>query len=316
MSEGLFDVRTANEWMKSAAKNPVPRMLFGELWHEGELCVLFADTNLGKSLLAVQIGNSISKGESIPGFRLEANKQPVLYFDFELSSKQFQNRYSIDYSLDYEFDDNFIRVEMNTDNIEAGKSFDDQLIAELRRVITETQSRVLVIDNLTFLNDGTETAKEATPLMKRLKMLKREYSLSILVLAHTPKRDSSRPITVNDIMGSKQIANFMDASFTIGRSTQGENIRYIKQIKQRNTPQIYHEDNVCVCELVKPDNFVQFQFKGFGAEWQHLRAKDNSEREQAINRAKELKAQGKTVREISQELSIAVGTVQNYLHAV
>ena len=82
-SKGLFTLMQANGWMDQAKTRPIPQMLFGEFWFEGELCILFADTNLGKSILAVQIGNSISKGEPIHGFRLEASQQKILYFDFE-----------------------------------------------------------------------------------------------------------------------------------------------------------------------------------------------------------------------------------------
>ena len=82
-SKGLFTVKTASRWIEQAKTRPIPQMLFGELWFEGELCILFADTNLGKSILAVQIGNSISKGEQIGGFILETPKQSILYFDFE-----------------------------------------------------------------------------------------------------------------------------------------------------------------------------------------------------------------------------------------
>ena len=74
-------------------------MLFSEFWLEGELCMLFADTNLGKSMLAVQLGDSISRGVAIPGFRLEATPQKVLYIDFELSDKQFEVRYSASFKI-------------------------------------------------------------------------------------------------------------------------------------------------------------------------------------------------------------------------
>ena len=92
-AKGLFTVKTASSWIEQAKTRPIPKMLFSEFWFEGELCILFADTNLGKSILAVQIGNSISRGEQIRGFKLETPKQPILYFDFELSDKQFENRY-------------------------------------------------------------------------------------------------------------------------------------------------------------------------------------------------------------------------------
>jgi hypothetical protein len=41
-------------------------------WYEGELCILFADSNLGKSILAVQIGNSINTGIATEPFPIEA----------------------------------------------------------------------------------------------------------------------------------------------------------------------------------------------------------------------------------------------------
>ena len=74
---GIFVIRTANEWLEHAKSQPIPKMLFGEFWHENELCILFADTNLGKSILAVQIGNSISSGQPIDKIPLEAPAQKV-----------------------------------------------------------------------------------------------------------------------------------------------------------------------------------------------------------------------------------------------
>ena len=61
----------------------------------------------------------------------------------------------------------------------------------------------------------------------------RDDGLSILVLAHTPKRPFARPLTVNDLAGSKQLSNFTDTMFAIGDSIQGSNIRYLKTKKQK-----------------------------------------------------------------------------------
>ncbi|HKC67231.1 MAG TPA: AAA family ATPase, partial [Bacteroidia bacterium] len=125
-NKGMLTVKTANRWIEQAKTKPIPKMLFGELWFEGELCILYADTNLGKSILAVQIGNSISRGEPIKGFELETKKQPVLYCDFELSAKQFENRYSDRFKDHYDFDDNFVRVEINPDaDIPEHQTFED-----------------------------------------------------------------------------------------------------------------------------------------------------------------------------------------------
>ena len=305
-SKGLFTVKTASRWIEQAKTRPIPQMLFGELWFEGELCILFADTNLGKSILAVQIGNSISKGEQIRGFKLETPKQPILYFDFELSDKQFENRYSIRFEQHYNFDNNFIRVEINPDAvIPEAQTFEDYLNHSLERSITETGAKVLIIDNLTYLKNETEKAKDALPLMKHLKALKNKYGLSILALAHTPKRDLSKPITRNDLQGSKMLINFCDSSFSIGESHSDKNLRYLKQIKQRNTEQIYDAENVCICQIDKPFNFLQFEFLNHGKELEHLKQHTEKDKENLNEKVNELKQQGRSLREIGAELGIS-----------
>ena len=305
-SKGLFTVKTAKRWIEQAKNRPIPQMLFGEFWFEGELCILFADTNLGKSILAVQIGNSISRGEQIRGFKLETPKQPILYFDFELSDKQFENRYSIKFEQHYSFDDNFIRVEVNPEAvIPEGQSFEDYLNYSLERSITEIGAKVLIVDNLTYLKNETEKAKDALPLMKHLKALKNKYGLSILALAHTPKRDLSKPITRNDLQGSKMLINFCDSSFSIGESHSDKNLRYLKQIKQRNTEQIYDAENVCICQIDKPLNFLLFEFVNFGKEWEHLKQHTEKDKESLNEKVRELKRQGRSFREIGAELGIS-----------
>jgi RecA-family ATPase len=313
-SKGLFTVKTASRWIEQAKTRPIPQMLFGEFWFEGELCILFADTNLGKSILAVQIGNSISKGEQIRGFKLETPKQPILYFDFELSDKQFENRYSIQFDQHYNFDNNFIRVEINPDaTVPEAQTFEDYLNHSLEQSITETGAKVLIIDNLTYLKNETEKAKDALPLMKHLKALKNKYGLSILALAHTPKRDLSKPITRNDLQGSKMLMSFTDSSFTIGESHSDKNLRYLKQIKQRNTEQIYDAENVCVCQIDKPLNFLRFEFVNFGKEWEHLKQHTEKDKENLNEKVNELKQQGRSLREIGAELGISHQQVKRIL---
>src|ERR1700760_4207752 len=55
-AKDAFIIKPAAEWLQEGNYQEGGDMLFGEFWHEGELCILFADTNVGKSILAVQIG--------------------------------------------------------------------------------------------------------------------------------------------------------------------------------------------------------------------------------------------------------------------
>lgn len=304
---GLFKIQSANKWMEEANKRPIPKMLFDSFWFEGEICILFADTNLGKSILAVQIGDCISGGKLIKGFLFEALQQKVLYFDFELSDKQFENRYSSNYQNHYQFHPNFERAEINTDAElpEGFTSFETYLSFSLEEAIKRTGAKVLIIDNLTYLKNETEKAKNALPLMKELKLLKSKYQLSILVLAHTPKRDLSKPITRNDLQGSKMLINFCDSCFSIGESTKDKGLRYLKQIKVRNTEHTYDSENVMVCRIDKPDNFLRFEFIDYGTEREHLKQLSDNDKKELDNQIIELKKSNSDLsnREIARRLN-------------
>lgn len=280
--ENVFTVKTMNQCLEDASKKPMPKMLLSELWFEGEICFLFADTNLGKSAISVQIADSITRGKVIPGFKLEVGPQKVLLFDFELSDKQVEIRYSDGGNNHYKFSDLLLRVEpngkalLNDDAyIEAGKA----MLEEIEQLIISHGAKIVIIDNLTYLHDTLEKSKGVLALMKRLKALKEMHGYTFLILAHTPKRDCSRPIEKRDLFGSSTLMQFADSAVAIGESTQGEYIRYIKQIKQRNCEKIYGSDNVIVGELIKNDNCMTFQFLNYGSEYEHLRVKTQKEKD-------------------------------------
>lgn len=318
-SSDTFIIKSANQWMEEAKNKPVQKMLFGEFWHEGEICILFADTNLGKSILAVQIADSITKGHSIKPLSLEVEAQKVLYFDFELSDRQFISRYSENnsgyYLNTYKFDDNLLRVEINPDGnlADSFAEYEKSLITSIQKAIEETDGRILIVDNLTYLRSDNEKAKDALPLMKELKSLKEKYGLSIMALAHTPKRDMTKPITINDLQGSKMLGNFCDSVYAIGQSNKDSGLRYLKQIKARQTGIIYNEENVCVGEITKSNNFLKFEFLGFGNEREHLSIPSENDKEALIYMASDLEFQGKTQREIASILDISLGKANSLL---
>ena len=88
---GVMSIKTANRTILEASQLPTPRALWDSFWYEGELSCLFADSNVGKSILAVQIADRIARTDN------------VLYLDFELSEKQFQLRYTDEYGKPYTF---------------------------------------------------------------------------------------------------------------------------------------------------------------------------------------------------------------------
>jgi hypothetical protein len=321
-TDHYFVVQSGNEWIQRSKTQPIPLMLFGEFWFENELCILFADTNVGKSILAVQIADAISKGISVNDRLVtEALAQKVVYFDFELTSKQFESRFSEringsgEYVNHYLFHRNFYRAEINPDTSDIGAfaKFEDFLNHALETTIVSSGAKILIIDNLTYLRDETENARNALPLMKYLKKLKSKHGLSILALAHTPKRDATKPLNRNDLQGSKMLINFCDSSFAIGESSKSIGVRYLKQIKARNSEIIYHAENVLLATIAKAGNFLNFTFGETAMEQEHLRVINDKQRQDLVAQAKELKAKGMTQQQIATEIGISQISVSRYL---
>jgi hypothetical protein len=312
----LFTLFTGNRWIELGEREPESKMLFGEFWHQDELCILFADTNAGKSVLAVQIGDCITRNLSVGPFPVQAENAVVLYVDFELVARQFRLRYS-DAAGGYQFSDNFYRAQLNIKSQMPAnpKTYDRYIMAAITDRVRQIKATVLIIDNITCMRSGTENAAVALSLMKDLKDLKNDYHLSVLVLAHTPKRNPSRPVTPDDLHGSKLLINFADSAFAIGKSKTQPGVNYLKQIKQRNTAEKYGAENVCLGRITKPGNFLQFEFEGNGHERDHLYRSNPQDREQLAQQVAELSKQGMSQRRISRELRIPLTTVNRLIAA-
>jgi hypothetical protein len=323
-SAGLFTSRPMAAWLSDASKKPVPRKLCGDVWAEGELAIFFGSTGDGKTAFAVQIADDITKGRSSTGLAMEAACQSVLYIDFELSDCQQLRRYAVEqrngdgclyYGNVYQFDEKFQRIEVNTGSQVFNRvgDWEETLLIEVEQAIVESEAKVVIVDNITWLSRETDKGKFALPLMQRLCDLKRQHGLSVLVLAHTPKRHETRPINLNDLAGSRILANFADSVFAIGKSSSDSRLRYLKQLKVRSAEMIYTSDNVAIFQFEKSDNFLGFTFTGESSESEHLKILADSARDQLIERAHELRGDGKTQREIAKEMKISLGAVNKYL---
>lgn len=311
-------IRSAGERLDDARNLPEVKRLFSVIWQSNELHLMFADTGIGKSILAVALADALSKGESLLFQDNDHDPLNVLYYDFELSDRQFRNRYSDEQGDDYHFSSRFY---IDTIDFAAlllkhpGRSMNDLLFRKIRHDLTAHPFQVLIIDNLTYLSTlNTQDTQVALEVMRKLTELKNEFELSILVLAHTPKRSMSNPITINDLAGSKHLSNFADSVSAIGKSVQGKSVRYIKQVKpSRSSEILYDADNVICCEIEKPGTMLTFHHLGYSPEYEHLNHESAAGKEDLKNRACELKGQRMTVRDIANQLDVPSSTVHRWI---
>lgn len=268
----ILDYKTAPEWIEYAKTLPDPEMLFDSFWYEGELCFFFSDTGSGKTILAVQIAQSIATGTPIhEDVKMNTTMQKVFLCEFELSTKQFESRYKNKISGEvFKLSDNIIRAELDLSKFDFSTNLEESVIKEIKSALVKTGSKVVIIDNLTYIID-TNKFDQAIKFMQKMNQMKKELGLSILVLGHTPKRNMMDPITQNSMTGSKKLMDLSDSSFTIGKSSKGENQRYLKQIKVRQDAFKYGSENVLGCEIEKYNGFLSMQMVGYSPEFTHLK---------------------------------------------
>lgn len=306
----IFEIKSINSVIDEALKEPEPRKLFNDFWNEKELSILFADTGKGKTVLSFQIAEMIAKGQSIGNFCCEVEPSKILYFDYELTGKQIELRYKTDTGAKvYRFSENFNRVTVDPSRL--SDDFDEGLfLNQIEELISRYEAKFVIIDNITYLITEIEKSKTALPLMRRLVAMKKKYELSILVIAHTPKRDESKPITMNNLNGSKMIANFIDNLFAIGQSSKDSNLFYLKRLKFRTG---INTDEIAVCERKKDikSGLLFFEYIKSDYEHNHLKESDKNDRDDEILK---LHQDGKSYNEIAKELGISKGTVSNVIN--
>ena len=314
--------RTAKQRLLDAEQQPEIKKLLGNIWMTGELHILFADTGSGKSVWATQIADSLSKGKSLFNVLPNENKPlRVLYYDFELSDKQFQKRYSEGNGSRYDFSENLF-----IDNIDfqaltkenPNLKVDELIIRKIKTDVVSLNIDVLVIDNLTYLKtESTQDTSVALNLVRELNELKTKHGLSILVLAHTPKVKNGTPLTLNELGGSKHLSNFVDSVSAIGKSSKAPDLRYIKQAKaSRSGEMLFDSSNVIVAEMKLQDRFLGFHYVDCEYESEHLHSSSDEKfhsKQERLELIRELSSDGLSTRAIEAQTGIPKSTVDRLI---
>ena len=288
---GMLQVMSANDTMRTAAAEPNPVPLWKELWNAGEMACVFGDTNCGKSIHAVQLADLLS------GYG-----HKVLYVDLELSRKQFQLRYTDELTGEpYRFSPNFYRAEITPDSFEYDDNFETSLLDNIRDCALRYDCTVVIVDNLTYLCSRMEKGTDAALFMFRLRELKVKYNWSTLIIAHTPKRPATSPITLNDLAGSRKLSNFFDSIWAVGVvGSHAAGKRYIIQLKYRQGEYSHGSTNVLICQICKDGARLFLKEEGCSDEASLLM--QPAKQVPMIERIKELHTAGKTQREIVEAL--------------
>ena len=177
-----------------------------------------------------------------------------------------------------------------------------------------------ILDNITSLIDRIENGDVILEFMRTLKYLKEKYELSILIVAHTTKKNDTSPLNQDYLAGSKKLMNFADSAFAIGKSLIEPDIRYIKQLKVRVGKFTFDENNVMLCQIVKKNNFPRFVECGFAIEKDLLNTKKSiaqADKKGTMFAAYNLYTKkGMSYRQIGKELGVSDKTIAKWIKQV
>lgn len=248
-----FRVQPLNVILEKNKDVAPAKRLFGEFWHEGELCVLFGQTNSGKSILSLQIALGLTGVENnSEHFGVDKVTKRILYFDLEMSEKQVARRLKGVKQLGC----TILRVDFNPeylyDSTTQNSAFD-----EIEALIIENDIQTVIFDNLSVLQPNNERAAEATELLNKLNALKRKHGINLLAIGHTPKLLAGKALEITDLQGSAQMGNLIDSAFVIGKTSKSD-YRYLKQVKVREKEFRYDSENVLLMRISNEDNWLKF----------------------------------------------------------
>ena len=292
---GGFHVASMNDCLIKGRSLPPLVVLYPNIVLEGDLCFIFGQSGIGKTIFAMQVAKEIA-----------AKGKRVLYADFEMTLRQL--------CLHYEFANfppTFFRAEMDRDNPI------DNVLQGIEQAAVANLAEVVFIDNITALSQSLDKSSDAGSLMASLNALKRKYNWTLVILNHVPKMFSgSVPLSLAAIQGSAKLNQLIDDAVGLGQSSRDKSMVYVKQCKWRNGELVLDADNVALYERAKNGKGnLCFTFRGYDTEAVHLETASASGREGLKVRVRELSSQGMKQQDIARECGITQSKVSRLLNS-
>ena len=292
---GSFHVASMNDCLIKGQSLPPLIVLYPHIVLEGDLCIIFGQSGIGKTIFAMQVAREIA-----------AKGKRVLYADFEMTLRQLCLRYE-----SANFPPTFFRAEMDRDNPI------DNVLQGIEQAAVANLAEVVFIDNITALSQSLDKGADAGSLMASLNGLKKKYNWTLVVLNHVPKMYSGTlPLSLSAIQGSAKLNQLIDDAVGLAQSQKDKSLVYVKQCKWRNGEVILDSDNVALYERGKnAEGNLCFTFRGYDAEVSHLSAETTNERDELRQRVKELSARGMRQQDIAKECGITQSKVSRLLNS-
>jgi len=307
---------------------PVAKFI-GGLITQGEQVILFSPTNQGKSIISMQMAIEIASGNPS---KIVAKDEPhaaqrVIVYDSEQSDYDIRNRYG-------KFD-GFPQELERVPNCTFKDAFELIKDIEQRTKDMMNEDLTIVLDNPTNMVPmfTSEPARLFHEGLKKLQyeFIKKGHLLTIIIVGHTTKIDPYRVPDTKFIFGSLNLCNFANCVLALWPTRFGEDQKMLFPLKARN----FKKDGKAIVIRMVDEPYLHFEYEqsALPEDVIPLRPKrtgkeedpddDSSDSnhnkevtEEDVERMKQLQQEGKSYREIGEELGVSKKTVSLYIRGI
>ena len=225
-----YSLMTKDSFLKADIRRPT-YLIENFLIEEGVLLIASTD-GTGKSLIASQLGYSLSTGIDYLDFRV-LKPSPVLHIQFEMEDGELQRRMDLQ-------EEWFKKYPALKPHFIAPRDDSDIFEDKWDKIDTTLQERdfrrgTIIVDNLYTSTDlKLSDNDELKMLIKKINRIKGKHKIAIVLIGHFTKVDAGQPLDKNNIEGGKKLTNYVNNVFLMGKSTLNPDLRIGKLVKVRS----------------------------------------------------------------------------------
>lgn len=286
----IAPLRRAYDRIISGMEAGRPQMVFDEFWREGELALMFGESGVGKSLLAMRLADTLAAGGDIPWFRMECPAGKTLHVDLSMSDRQFASRHS------YSGEGGEERALQVSTRLYCDRPVDEQeLIEWLERQIEAEKLRYVIIDDLSMLMRSCDGTRDTVAVMRGLRRICGRFGVSILVVMQSEGPKANARLSERDLGRQRSLCRMADSVFGIGHNAKRGGSVYLAHTRSHSSKPQWTVHNAIQAKIIEHRGslFIEFEM-------------NVSEEERAlINALKDLRRLGLSFREVAVKLRIS-----------
>jgi len=218
-------------------------------------------SNVGKSILALQLALSIAMGVPFMGQFVVPRPRKVLFIQFEMLDQMVQERLERQmHALTEEYPTcrEYLKDNLTIASFEDKRLFEDAYGTIEKNLMTGDYD-VLVIDNLyTSSNIAMDKNDQLQTLLSRITELKLKYKIAMVMISHHKKMSEKQPLDHFMVFGGSTYVNWLDNLVQVANTGRGKDLKVFKITKTR-TASDYH--NVpCGIKITGSEKNLAFKY--------------------------------------------------------